>query len=537
MQALTTPLEVSSDGVWRVPALVKGQLVHAPHLDRQELEAARTEQRDAYSGAAEDGLQAFRLGAAQVVCRPVDPASLDPRGEFQYIVSPYADPPEALVESDPADLADLYSLPFGEVLTYLAGLREILAGDLRLGSLVGEYARAISPLAGASTEVLLRMLPELLDPLALREEVDHQLGDDHAPGSRYLDDWVSQRARLHHGPTARLGQRVTPHALPVDDSAARVRAVPTRQLHITAGNSPLVPVLSLLRALLTKGAPVVKMSVASTAAITLMALAMHQLDPRHPITRHASVVYWRGGDRQVEDALLAPGAFDRIVVWGSLETLRSLGPRIGTTRAVLFQPRYGVSLIGKEAFSAHLKSVAARAAGDAMIANQAACTASLVHYVEAPQTRVVEYCRALQEALRAWDEAVPHRPTRSNLAQLRRLRRSEFLDGTWFENGAWPDTRSVVVYMPRPFDVAAHPMSRCVVVRRVDDLRDALPFIQPTVSSVGIYPEARRMELRDDLAARGVSTIAPLGATERMFPGMPHDGMRVLSELVNWTTA
>ena len=38
-----------------------------------------------------------------------------------------------------------------------------------------------------------------------------------------------------------------------------------------------------------------------------------------------------------------------------------------------------------------------------------------------------------------------------------------------------------------------------------------------------------------DLAAHGVSNVVPLGHAERGFAGMPHDGMRVLAELVEWT--
>jgi hypothetical protein len=89
--------------------------------------------------------------------------------------------------------------------------------------------------------------------------------------------------------------------------------------------------------------------------------------------------------------------------------------------------------------------------------------------------------------------------------------------------------------MPTEFDISSHPMCRCVVVRRVESLRDALAFLHSGVSTVGVYPEARRVELLDEIAARGVSNVLPLGECERAYAGMPHDGMRILSELVSWT--
>ena len=40
--------------------------------------------------------------------------------------------------------------------------------------------------------------------------------------------------------------------------------------------------------------------------------------------------------------------------------------------------------------------------------------------------------------------------------------------------------------------------------------------------------------MRDRILARGVSSVLPLGRCERVYPGMPHDGMLVLNELVDW---
>ena len=54
---------------------------------------------------------------------------------------------------------------------------------------------------------------------------------------------------------------------------------------------------------------------------------------------------------------------------------------------------------------------------------------------------------------------------------------------------------------------------------------------------VGVYPESRRLELRDAILARGVSTVLPLGQCERLFSGAPQDGMLVLSQLVDWKVA
>src|SRR5262249_17532091 len=110
-----------------------------------------------------------------------------------------------------------------------------------------------------------------------------------------------------------------------------------------------------------------------------------------------------------------------------------------------------------------------------------------------------------------------------------------FLKGTWFVNGQPPDISSAVVYMPEPFDLSVHPMSRCIVVRRLDCLEQIFPFFTSAVATLGGYPPQAMARLRDPMAATGVSNILALGECERVYAGMPHDGMRLLSELVNWT--
>jgi hypothetical protein len=77
-------------------------------------------------------------------------------------------------------------------------------------------------------------------------------------------------------------------------------------------------------------------------------------------------------------------------------------------------------------------------------------------------------------------------------------------------------------------------MCRTVIVRPVEKLEDALRFLHHGAAAVGVYPESRRLELRDRMHARGVSYVMPLGQVERTYAGMSHDGMLVLNSLVDW---
>ena len=174
------------------------------------------------------------------------------------------------------------------------------------------------------------------------------------------------------------------------------------------------------------------------------------------------------------------------------------------------------------------------ASEDVMLYDQKACTSSLLQYVEGTPGQADEYAQALRKALGGWDEAMPGFVSPSTIGRLKRLRRGKYAGAAWHLNHRGEDYSSGVVVVPGEFDVLDHPMCRPAVVRPVPALDDALKYLTQNVSAAGVYPEERRLELRDGILARGVSSVLPLGQCGRVYPGIPHDGMLVLSELVDW---
>ena len=176
-----------------------------------------------------------------------------------------------------------------------------------------------------------------------------------------------------------------------------------------------------------------------------------------------------------------------------------------------------------------------RAAQDTMVWNQQACIASLVHYVEGSGDDIDRYCAALTRELAIWDVAHDHHPDRAMVGRIRTARRGELSDGKWTVNGPPVAPTSAVVRMDRGFDLSSHPMARVVVVRPVGDLAEVMDLMHTAVSNVGIWPAERLDGLRDEICGRGVTSVIPLGETDTLFTGAPHDGMRPLSELVSWS--
>lgn len=515
MPSTQTAIEIAR--VLPQTVLVKGRPVDPPDLPISAV------------ASSPDGLVGDPGDGAVVVRRPVlDRATLRHTGAWDALVFP-AITPDDLLEEDPADaLLELARLPFDEVLDFVERLRTRLApGGAGYAAEPGDGAGV----AGSFRQIVAR----LMDPAGFSAAVDRDLGSPDAPGRKYLEGWVRAGFESTAGVTAEMAGRVFDGITSDGPSPGWTRAMPTRQLHITAGNTPIVPVVSILWALMTKGAAVVKAAADAWMGPALLTNAMAAIGPEHPLARHLSVVYWPGGNRQMEDRMFAGQAFDRRIVWGSEETVSSISAR-GTVRTLVMGPRLSLSLIGRDALKAGIRSVAEHASVDSMIGNQAACNASLVHYVEGSHSDALDYCEELRSALACWDRTVPRALSPAVVGQLRKLRRGAFAQGTWFPNGVWPYLTSTVVYMPTEFDLAVHPGGRCVVVRRVDSLREALPRLSPLVAAVGVAPKEALEQMRDEVAARGVDAILPIGEAGRSHPGMPHDGMRVLSELVRWVT-
>jgi hypothetical protein len=517
------------DGVVRSPFLVKGELLLPPEVEKREIEAA-------FSNLG-DNITYVKLPNAQVLRETViERNTMKPTSEYIYQLLPVIDPHE-LIETDIEKLIKgPYSLSLEDILSYLKLISDQLNQNQEMVKRVQEISRKTSEhpdvfLDGAFTAMLSG-----LDPQPAQDMIDNELSIWGIPGRQFLDDWVEISSNMIPGLVPLLAQvklgRQTIE--PGTSQKTKIRAMPTRQLHITAGNAPQIPLISALRVILTKSTGVIKSPYGATLPGALFSLAAHLAAPDHPFTRNLSMVYWQGGDESIEIPLFAPGVFDRIIVWGSPDAVTSVQSRAIFTKVISFNPRFGISMIGQSAFSHDLDAVVFSAAMDSMIYNQKSCSASLVHYVEGTEEQIEKYGQKLQEVLKEWDQIAPQFVPLSARGQFKRLRRGKYLRARWLINEVDDEFTSGVVIMPDEFDILDHPMCRLVVIRKVDNLRDVLKYLHHGVSTVGIYPEDRRQDLLDLIAAKGVSNILPLGHCERVFPGAPHDGMMVLNQLVDW---
>jgi hypothetical protein len=198
-----------------------------------------------------------------------------------------------LVLADPGRLADLQALRTDEIIDFLAALGERLDMD-RNPYIQQAFALALE--AGGLTEPVLRSVYKQVPGLFARRKLDALV--DSTVGKAFLDGWVEM------GDPAR--------------STLRVRAIGTRQLHITAGNVPVTAAYTVIRCALTKSDCLIKSPSNDPLTAAAIVRTMIELDREHPVTRHFAVAYWKGGDAAMDSEICRTSRIDKITAWGGM---------------------------------------------------------------------------------------------------------------------------------------------------------------------------------------------------------------------------
>jgi hypothetical protein len=430
-----------------------------------------------------------------------------------------------LVLGNPAKLRDLHDTPIREIIDLLAELgRKLRLDDNEM--LQQSFALALR--AGGLDEPILRgvydALPAMFDPEMMTALVDRTIGLD------YIDGWV-----------------------PGDGAYANVsiRAVGTRQLHITAGNVPVVAAMTLVRAGLTKSDILIKAPSNDPLTANAIARTLIGLAPDHPLTRHIAVAYWKGGDEFMDSQIIRTSRIDKITAWGGMSSVRHiqkfLTPGIDL---IALNPKYSMSLIGRETF-ARAAAMDEAAIGLATLAgfyNQTACANTRIVYVESGTDdeaidRVVALGRKMVAAYAKLPPLIstpfpqPNRELDAEMAAIALEDDFYHVEGDTLNGGF------IVSKFNGRVEFFDKLNNRVVNFVPVDDLADVLKWCDDTTQTVGIYPEAIRGRFVDMFALAGVQRLVSLSGgdpmtvyanSHHMPPGSPHDGIEPMRRSMRW---
>lgn len=428
---------------------------------------------------------------------------------------------QQLALAAPSAMADLYALRFDDIVEYLAALGQRLhvAENTHLQEAF-ELSRRTSGLSDSILRHFYEAIPDFFLPAVVRETADRLVGID------YLEGWVEQPSQINRG---------TP---------SRIRAVGARCVHIIAGNVPMVGVGTVIRNAFTRSDAIIKTP--SNDPLTSAAIARTMIDmaPTHPLTRHLSVAYWKGGDEAIERELYDPRRIEKIVAWGGFASIqhvtRYLQPGLDL---ITLDPKHSATLIGPEAFAdaATLRGVAARLALDIGTMNQEGCVNARVIYVIcgtderglAQLEQLGELTFAALQNLPAF-LSTPHKAFDAELkAEIDGLR---FAGDDYRVFGGKNSEGAVIVSRSdAPVDFARLLACRVGNLVPVDDVETAVRSVNAYTQTIGIYPEALKHRLRDRLAYQGAQRLVSLGgAGIYKDTATPQDGIEPVRRMCKW---
>lgn len=429
-----------------------------------------------------------------------------------------------LVLGNPVLLSDLQARPVSEIIDFLAEAGRRLRLDDN-PFLQESFDLALR--SGGLSEPILRgvydNLPHLFDPSTMLEQVESTVGVD------YLDGWV---------PSPR-----GPHC--------RVRAVGTRQLHITAGNVPVVAAMTIIRGALTKSDILIKSPSNDPLTANAIMRTLLELDPDHPVCKHVAVAYWKGGDEFMDSQIVRTSRIDKITAWGGMSSVKHiqkfLTPGIDLTA---LNPKFSISVIGKEALESE-DAMEEAAIGVAVISgffNQTACSNTRLVYVESDTDdealdRLAEFGRKIVAAYRTLPAHISTASAAPNENLEAELEACALEEDFYTVEGDTLTGGMILSRFPDRVDFYDQLNNRVVNIVPVPDLLEVTKWCDDTTQTVGVYPESLRERLLDSFALAGVQRMLPLEGRdpERIFHemntlpgGMPHDGIEPLRRSVRW---
>lgn len=423
-----------------------------------------------------------------------------------------------LALADPGAMSDLQELPFDEILEFLAavGERLQLSDNVHLQEALA-HSEAFSDMTAPLIRASFEQLPALFGAEAVREIAEQTIGIP------YLEGWVPRR----------MG----------DGRIAQLRAFGARTVHVIAGNSPLIAALSIIRNAITRSDAVIKTP--SNDPVTALAIArtMAELDPGHPVTRHLSVAYWKGGDVELEQQLYQPRHIEKIIAWGGFHSvthvLRYVQPGL---ELISLDPKRSATIIGPEAFAGaeQLADVAVRVATDIGALNQLGCVNARVVYVACGLDRAgIERANRLGEAIYKQLTSLPERLSTKPKwfdpelrAQLDGLRASP--DFYRVYGGADGEGAVIVSQLDEPVEFHRSLSGRVANLVPLEDPADALGAVNAYTQTIGIYPESLKDALRDRLALHGAQRLVSLGYAADPNVALPQDAIEPVRRMVKW---
>lgn len=425
-----------------------------------------------------------------------------------------------LALSTPSSLQDLYAISLDEILDYLVELGGRLTFSRNAHM---QAAFELSRLTSGLTDDLLANTYRGLGRLFAKPYMTEMM--EQTVGVRHLEGWVQR--------TLPTGAKVA------------IRAFGARAVHVIAGNNPGVSALTILRNALTRSDAIIKTPSNDPLTAAAIARTMVEMAPDHPVTKHLSVAYWKGGDVSVEEPLYQPRHVEKIIAWGGFASIshitRYLQPGIDL---ITLDPKLSSTIIGAEAFGddATMTSVAERLAHDVGAGNQEGCVNARVVYIQTGTDRdglakANRFGDLLFAAIRALPAHVSGPAKSLNGELVEEMQALALNSADHRVLGGGREGGVIVSQQDEPVDFARLLCNRVANLVPVDDLETPIRAVTAYTQTIGIYPESLKTRIRDRLAFHGAQRLVSLGYASNsgvMALAGPQDAIEPLRRMCKW---
>ena len=422
--------------------------------------------------------------------------------------------------TNPSDMHDLYNLSVDDIIEFLSdlGKRLVLQENKYLQDSYALACKA-SGLTPSVLKTTYKTLPLLFEPEAIREMLEERIG------IAYLDSWVPKV--MHDGRTV------------------SIRAFGSRTVTILAGNVPTVSAASLIRNCTTRCDSIYKLPSNDPLTCTALIQTMIDMEPSHPLTKHSSVLYWKGGDTDFENRFYRPENIEKIIAWGGINSIRHISRYLQPgIDLITLDPKISISIIGREAFQEErsLDIVAQRAAIDIGAYNQEACVNARVMYVQSGTDEVgINKLNSLGKKM--YDALInlpPHVSTAPKYfdEDLRDEILGIRLDNEYYRifGGHRNEGAVIVSQFDEPVDFSHKLCSRVVNLVPIDNIEAALNSVNSYTQTVGVFPEKLKLKIRDYLPFYGVQRVVSLGFAAHGSLATPQDAIEPVRRMCKWIT-
>jgi hypothetical protein len=301
--------------------------------------------------------------------------------------------------------------------------------------------------------------------------------------------------------------------------------------------------VSVIRNAVTRSDAIIKTPSNDPLTAVAIARTMCEMDPDHPLTKHLAVAYWKGGDVEVESRLYRPEHVEKIVAWGGFASVthvtRYLQPGL---EMIALDPKRSASIIGPEAFEseASMTDVARKLACDVGTQNQEGCACARVVYVLSgtdPEglARLDRLGELTYQAILDLPEEFSTKPLHFD-DELRGYLDAQRMDDDWYRVIGGEDAEGAVVvsHLDEPVDYSPILSGRVCNLVPVDSIDRVTAAVNAYTQTVGIYPEALKEELRDQLPLFGAQRLVSLGYACSVTLAGPQDAIEPLRRMCKW---